>query len=295
MVTIKIAATAASDVNETTLKLAPARLLTFLQGVADPAIRAQFAPLGWSEQRVEEAWSLLHDLRAASVITASPEPDPVVEAMASCEAWQATGLIRARAMLQLTHPEQATFLFHDFVAGKGTEAVLNVATFLERRHALDKSTERKSTRTADHGALAVIEQTGTTKETLKDLQAMVDTVQSVAPAEAAPATDADAERLATLRKIYAWLTAWSEMARTVVTRRDQLIRLGLAKRRGGGKAKRGGGKGSVAVVSDPPVVPVAPVAPASPASPVAPPLALAPSSGTEMVAADDTAPQSRAA
>ena len=254
MATLKIAATAASDVGEATLKLAPARLLAFLQGVADPTIGAELAPLGWSEQRLDEAWALLHELRAASVIAASPATDPIVPAMAACEAWQATGLVRARAMLQLTHPEHAAFLFHDFVAGKGTEAVLNVATFLERRHALDKSADRKATRAADHEALAVIEQTGTTRQTLNELKAFVDTVQSVAPAEAAsaaPDADAGAERLATLRKIYAWITAWGEMARTAVTRRDQLIRLGLAKRRAA-KAKRA------------PAPPAAPTAPAVP-------------------------------
>ena len=159
-------------------------------------------------------------------------------------------------MLQLTHPEHAAFLFHDFVAGKGTEAVLNVVTFLERRHALDKSADRKTTRAADHEALAVIEQTGTTRQTLDELKAFVDTVQSVAPAETASAApdadaDADAERLATLRKIYAWITAWGEVARTAVTRRDQLIRLGLAKRRAA-KAKRA------------PAPPAAPTAPAVP-------------------------------
>jgi hypothetical protein len=283
MVTIKIATTAASDVNESTLKLAPARLLTFLQGVADPAIRAQFAPLGWSEQRLEEAWSLLNELKAGNVIPAIPAPDPLVEAMASCEAWQATGLIRARAMLQLTHPEQATFLFHDFVAGKGTEAVLNVATFLQRRHALEKSIERKPSRAADHEALAVIEQTGTTKETLKELQAMVDAVQSVAPTESAPALDVDARRLATLRKIYAWITAWSEMARTVITRRDQMIKLGIAKRRSH-KAK-----GAVVTPPAPPVTPAPPVvvAPTTPAVPAVPPAA----SPIEEV----VAPESRAA
>jgi hypothetical protein len=34
-----------------------------------------------------------------------------------------------------------------------------------------------------------------------------------------------------LRQIHAWLASWSEIARSVVTRRDHLIHLGLAKRR----------------------------------------------------------------
>ena len=149
MRTLHIAPTSAGEVTEETLKLGPPRLLTFLQGVADPAIRAQFAPLGWSVERLDEAWSLLSELKAASKIPATPAPDPVAEAIAACETWQATGLVRARAMLQLTFPEQAAFMFHDVVPGPGTTAVLNVTTFLARREMLEDGTDRKGTRKAD--------------------------------------------------------------------------------------------------------------------------------------------------
>jgi hypothetical protein len=252
MATIKIAATAASDIHENTLKLAPARLLAFLQGVAEPAIGAQLAPCGWSDERSEEAWSLLNELRSTGVPTTLA--DPVLEATAACEAFQATGLVRARAMLQLTHPEQAMFLFHDFVPGRGPEAVLNVAMFLTRRRELERGVDRKASRAADHEALAIIEQSGTSKERLKELEGMVAVVQSAAPREPAPRA-AETQRLDTLRKIHAWITAWSEMARTAVTRRDQLIRLGLAKRR------VGRGKRAVAPKVAVPVSPVSPVAP----------------------------------
>jgi hypothetical protein len=231
MRTIQIAPNASSDVTEDTLKAGPQRLLKFLEGVAEPAIRAQFAPLGWSDERLEEAWSLLNELKAASQIPVAPVPDPVADAIASCEAWQATGLIRARAMLQLSFPEQAAYMFHDFEAGKGTAAVLNVSTFLQRRQAIESGVDRKGNRKADHDALLVMEETGVTKEVLKKLHASVDTVQTVAEAPTQHLLDADTRRLDVLRKIHAWITAWSEMARTVITRRDQMIRLGIAKRR----------------------------------------------------------------
>ena len=181
------------------------------------------------------------------------------------------------------------FVFHDFVAGKGTAAVLNVATFLQRRGALDKSTERKASRAKDHAALAVIEQTGTTRDTLKELQAMVDTVQSVSPAEAAPAVAIEAERIDVLRKIYAWVTAWSDIARTVITRRDHLIRLGIAKWRSA--------KGKTVVVATPPVAAPAPptAAPALPAAHA--PMGAAPQLVMALAphADDEHAPESRAA
>ena len=287
MRTIQIAPTAAGDVTDETLKLGPPRLLTFLQGVSDPAIRALFAPLGWSDQRLDEAWSLLNELKAANKIPSTPVPDPVTEGIASCETWQATGLIRARAMMQLTFPEQAAFMFHDFVAGAGTEAVLNVSTFLQRRQELENGAERKGTRKADHEALLVLEDTGVTKEVLKKLQGFVDKVLTVAPPHPQHLADADVKRTEVLRKIHAWVTAWSEMARTVITRRDQMIKLGIAKRRSH-KAK-----GAVVTPPAPPVttappVVAAPITPAAPASPVATPPAARPIQ-------EEVAPESRAA
>jgi hypothetical protein len=43
----------------------------------------------------------------------------------------------------------------------------------------------------------------------------------------APETDA---RMEALTELYAWIQDWSDCARAVITRRDQLIRLGIGKR-----------------------------------------------------------------
>jgi len=48
--------------------------------------------------------------------------------------------------LNLSFPKQAAFVFENFVAGKGMAAVLNVSTFLVRRHALASGAGRKATR-----------------------------------------------------------------------------------------------------------------------------------------------------
>ena len=52
---IPIAPAAAGDVTDETLKLRPARMLTFLQGCSDAAVRALFAPLGWTDQPLDAA------------------------------------------------------------------------------------------------------------------------------------------------------------------------------------------------------------------------------------------------
>lgn len=226
-----IVPTTTNDVTDATLKSGPTRLLAFLQGVANPGIRAKFAALGWSERRLEEAWALLAVVKEASVLASSAVSDPVTEAIAACEEWQSVGLVRARAMLQLSSPAQAGFMFQDLVAGKGAAAVFNVSTFLGRRQALEDAGERKANRKADHEALDVLEEAGVTAMVIKSLEGHVDTVHGVVAAPRPQRDDAEAMLLDGLRKIDAWLSAWIDMARTVITRRDQLIRLGIVKRR----------------------------------------------------------------
>jgi hypothetical protein len=228
MRSFNIATLAASDVTETTLKSAPQRALLFIEGAGDPNISALLATVGWTKADIEQAFALIADIHIQRV--AAPLPKNVaLESVTACEAWQAGPLVRTRAKLQLSFPEQAAFLFDDFVPGTGMDAVLNIATFLGRRLALQNDPARKATRKADHDALALIEKTGVTKDEIKRLGALVDSSHTVV---ALPEDDGfQAKRLDALRKVYAWLLSWTDIARTVVTRRDHLIRLGLAKRR----------------------------------------------------------------
>jgi hypothetical protein len=112
---------------------------------------------------------------------------------------------------------QADFLFHDYEAGNGVAAVLNVVVFLDRHEALAKSPARKATRKADHEALALITVSGTTKETLKKLQLCAARAQSTStPADTTPEQFeedrlADERHLLVMRKIHAFITLWSQV------------------------------------------------------------------------------------
>ena len=221
MTSKQIAPTAANDVTNATLRAGPARLLAFLQGLADPAIRARFAAVGWSDAQAHEAWDLLLELKAGNLLPATPHDaaNPILDAIAACDAWASTGLIRARALLQLHFPEQAAFVFANIQPAKGIAVVLDVSTFLERRSALDPD------------ARAVLEDAGVTNAVATRLAALVRAVRESQPPPVEDPHRSAAARTVTLRKIHAWLTAWTEIARTVITRRDHLIRLGIAKRR----------------------------------------------------------------
>lgn len=111
---------------------------------------------------------------------------------------------------------------------------MGVLTFLDRLDELEKSAERKSTRKDDHAALATLAKRGFDAKERKRLRDLVNLVQS-SPELADEAEGAEEEKQAALVQLRAWFDDWTSTARSVVGRRDHLIRLGLAKRRANGK------------------------------------------------------------
>jgi len=72
-------------------------------------------------------------------------------------------------------------------------------------------------------------QRSTTAPDHDDAVRWTDTIEST---PAAPLTQhKQSPREAALLAVYDWVQDWSDCARTVITRRDQLIRLGIGKRR----------------------------------------------------------------
>jgi hypothetical protein len=72
---------------------------------------------------------------------------------------------------------------------------------------------------------------GITPEERQRPAALVEAVQGGGVTIEARIDDSRAAQEQGLMKLYAWYSDWAETARAVVRRRDQLIRLGLAKRR----------------------------------------------------------------
>lgn len=220
----------AVTVSRQTLDNTPARALAFLRAVGtDPKIHAALAAVGFSDKEVERGWALV---RAVFGFPQPPAPavhNPVASAMEQLEAWNGPGFLRARAALRHLHPEQESFVFDGLVVGRGAAAVLAVGTFLERCAQLESGKDRKATHKADLAAIQTLESRGVTKSERRRLGEMVAIVETrAAPLlEAAPV----AERDAALMQLRAWLMDWSDTARAVIKRRDQLIRLGIARRR----------------------------------------------------------------
>jgi len=211
---------------------APTRVLTFLLAIGESLpIRAALVTKGYKESEHEYAWSLLKKLTTFSS-PGTPVLDRAVrDAVTEIDAWDEPNFACIQAALARLHPDQERFVFLHLEPKQGPESVIGVATLLERLEALEASPDRKATRKADHAALATLAERGYTREYLARLRELVKTAQRVAIAQ--PISDDD--RTETLLALYAWITDWSTSAKTVITRRDHLIRLGIAKRKKGSK------------------------------------------------------------
>lgn len=219
------------------LERTPNRALTFLRGAQFKPIRAALQRAGFRKKDHDEGWKLV--MRACGFdMTVSNEamPDQVADAIKELDAWDEGGFRRARAALQRLHPEQCELVFAGLAASQGMQAVVGIITFLDRLDALESSPDRKATRKADQAALDTLEVRGLGVEERKRLRKLVKIVQSSPDLLLEESDEAEAraevDRIEALNALRAWFEDWTDTARAVVTRRDYLIRLGLAKRKG---------------------------------------------------------------
>ena len=233
-----------------TLEETPERMLSLLSAIGTvPTIRAALTKRGYTADDHEQGWKLLHKASGYLGPAAEPKVDRTAnDALAAIDAWDEPHFRMARATLERRYPDQAAFVFADLSAQTGPSALLSVGTFLDRLDALERKlpgrelkekVADKAQEKADKAALATLELRGITAAERSRLRGLIKVAQTgTAPdpgAEkaAAEAAAQAAERLKNLAELRAFYDEWAEIARIVITRRDYLIRLGLAKRKSG--------------------------------------------------------------
>ena len=226
-----------------TLDEAPSRVLAFLAGIGTSAsLRTLLASYGYTAAEHQEGWKLLHAATGYEAPPATPPEDrAAADALAAIDAWDEPTFRLARASLSRRFPEQAAFVFAELAPQSGAGALLSVRTFLDRLDVLEGRlpgrAKKGAPQKADLEALRVLGERGITAEERARLRKLLATAESGSP----PAADAkkaaaearaqDGRQEAALVALRAWFDEWAEVARVVVTRRDYLIRLGLAQRR----------------------------------------------------------------
>jgi hypothetical protein len=226
----------------------PARAVKFLGAIStNPNIHAILGTRGYLKATHDRGWDLMLTAsgyrRPRAAVLDSPA---ATAAIAELDAWDEPNFRIARAALADEFPDQAEHVFEGLEPSTGAGAIISDKTFLDRLDELESSKDRKSTRKVDHAALAKLAERGITPEERARMRKLLDVAlgapEPVATDAGAPATNA-AEQTAAKRALWGWLNEWSEVARTIIQRRDYLIQLGLAKRKTRKGPKGGGGGG----------------------------------------------------
>jgi hypothetical protein len=209
----------------------------FLGAVSQvPRIRSILHAGGYSDDDHERGWDLTLRLLGYHQRMDAPDSPQVLRQRAATEEldqWDGQALERSRAALEHRYPEQSRYVFEGLSAGSGAEAIATVRTFLDRVAALRDGTDvsRIATRAEDRAAadLLAVRRIVTSAEELR-LRTLLGEATSLPDLPRSTQPDSS-QRQHTARELDAWLRDWRATARVLVTRRDDLIRLGLAERR----------------------------------------------------------------
>lgn len=202
----------------------PARVVTFLRAIGQSSsIRSALEAGGYGADEHARGQALLLAACPYTIPGLDPADDLAARA-ASTELllWARSHLTRLRAALRHLHPEHARYFAPPDVDGEG-EAVLACASIFEWVSSLDPSSP----------VAVTLARRGLDATELARLRSVVATAQHAAPVAEIATSGGGAEGAASapLVALYAWYKDWSTTARSLVKRRDLLIRLGLARRR----------------------------------------------------------------
>ncbi|MBI5515430.1 MAG: hypothetical protein HY909_16745 [Deltaproteobacteria bacterium] len=235
------------SVTRAVLEETPGRALTLLMAMhRNRAIRAAMESVGCLPAQRADGWNRLRAVTVDSETSDGGDGDTSVVETSVRDAVLALDeadedLVRVvRATLTHSFPAQAGAVLKGVKAGEGGAAVLTVATILGRLEGLKSSGLGRA-------ALERLSARGLTAARRGQLATWVEVAQGagLAPvfdrekdAELAARKDGeDAEYLRALRALRAWYEEWSELARTVVARRDYLILMGLGERKAKAKER----------------------------------------------------------
>jgi len=214
--------------SRTLLEETPQRALTFLRGIGvNPELATIMQANGYSEKVHDEGWALMFKAAGYSP-GGSMFGNPTADAIRQLADWNGVGFHRMHAALAHLHPEQEAFVFHDVEPKTGVEAVISTGMILDRLDVLEKGADRAESRDADKKALDTLAERGIDDKERTRLRSLVNVAKSTAK-KPLVATDVDA-RTAALVELRNWYADWAETAHAVITRRGDLIKLGLAKR-----------------------------------------------------------------
>lgn len=206
------------------------KVLSFLVGLRDPRVFTVMAQRGFDQAALEEGWNLFTTAAGAKLRYSPPAPGvpgrEATEIVAELDKWENGWFPVVQATLERHFPAVNEVVFKNLSQSEGRAVIVSVGTLLDRLGGLSAAGPDGPK------ALALIESRGLTPDVRKTARDLIARVQDLST-EAVPEVDpgAKAEQEEALAAAWGWYKEWATIARTLITRGDILIRLGLREMR----------------------------------------------------------------
>lgn len=187
---------------------------------------------GYTDAHHANGWTLLHAASGYSEATplGSTTDATTRDAITAIDNEDEDRFRVTRATLVHRFPAQASAVLDGIGPSTGSDSVVNMKKLVERIRTLQKSTDATDKAAFEELASRKFDDANLTR--LEALLATAAQAPEIAPVDTTAADAAESSHLAALRALRTWYEEWSEIARAAVKRRDHLILLGLAKRKG---------------------------------------------------------------
>ena len=208
------------------LEETPARVFTMLRAIGTVVpIHSALAANGLSDAEVDAGWALVHKVCNYKQPPLTSQIDTRIrDALVEVDAWDEPHLARISATVARLHPDQFDAMMDNLEPATGAAAVVVVERVLDRLDAFEKSPDEQQ-----RAVVATLAARGYDSKERARLRALVKIAKSATTLP--PVTgDPDEVHQQDLLALYRWYREWAATARAVLTRRDHLIRLGLANR-----------------------------------------------------------------
>ena len=224
------------EVTRKTLEGTVERALSFLRGVAgEKRIREVLHRHGYSDAHQQEGWRRLSVAAGFhQPLGAQDDNDVAVRtAIAEIDAIDEQVFRITSASVSRRFPAQAEFLLGGIAPGRGAASVLNLEILLDRIDQLETGAGREATSVPDRATVELLTQRGLSVAERARLRELINVAKKSNPVDTNPtaAEARDKQYVANLQALREWYEEWSEIARALFTRRDYLIRLGMASSR----------------------------------------------------------------
>ncbi len=184
---------------------------------------------GYTQAIHSEGWSKYLAVMGYRPPASDPPPDPTVqqEAIAQLDSWDAPAFERADAALSRNYPAQRELVFRGLTPAKGAAAVASVQTFLTRVDELRQGSKEDKAAAQLLAQRRILDR-GTEDQLRNWIEAARQGSSDVDAGRDEQPEEEDDDLQAKAIELHDFLTDWRTQARNVISRRDYLIRLGLA-------------------------------------------------------------------